>query len=504
MTPVFLFLVFLSLRAVPSGAAENKAKTKELSDVSEVIAKVNDGIKTRLVHGDIMPNLNRNADPCTSKGCKWPKRGKYVYVPVIISSRYTKTERMTIIKSLVTFHKSTCIRFVWRRWWHRHYLFFYSGSGCWSYLGRQNRGQPISLKSTGCLSLGTVQHEVLHALGFHHEHVRSDRDTYVSILTNNIQPGVESNFVKQPTNNLQTPYDFKSVMHYSKYAFSRNGQPTILSNSDPSLNFGQSPQMSKYDIARVNKLYKCCELNIYNMLSKTSDTPCELPIKSEELSTCCIHHQTAATTDLFQKFTRDDHHDDSSSPVPPLPLTEHSSYISAAREEMNFIIRGLRTFHASTCIRFVWRKNHRDYLHFYSGNGCFSYVGRQSGGQPVSLRKRGCLTLGTVQHEVLHALGFHHEQVRSDRDTYVSILDQNIQPRMLKNFKKERTNNLGTPYDFDSVMHHSKYAFTRNGRPTILARRNPNRVFGRASRMSRNDINRVNRLYQCCKFITNI
>ncbi len=60
---------------------------------------------------------------------------------------------------------------------------------CWSYLGRQRGGQAISLQRNGCLYTGTVQHEVLHALGFHHEQVRSDRDRHVRILTENIQPG---------------------------------------------------------------------------------------------------------------------------------------------------------------------------------------------------------------------------------------------------------------------------------------------------------------------------
>ncbi|AWP01132.1 putative low choriolytic enzyme-like isoform 5 [Scophthalmus maximus] len=257
MTRVLLVLLVLSLTAIPPGAADEVAQTDESQDVSEIIAKVNDGIPN-LVHGDVVPNRRRNAASCTAYGCKWPKSGRYVYVPITISSAYSRAQRNFIIRSLVSFHGSTCIRFVWRRWYHWTYLNFFSGSGCWSSVGRRWFGrQSVSLKKNGCLYTSTVQHEVLHALGFHHEHIRSDRDSYVNILTQNIQSGKQQNFRKMRTNNLATRYDFNSVMQYSNNAFSKNGQPTIVAKSNPNLKFGNARQMSANDIARVNRLYRC-------------------------------------------------------------------------------------------------------------------------------------------------------------------------------------------------------------------------------------------------------
>uniref|UniRef100_A0A3P9CDB7 Metalloendopeptidase n=1 Tax=Maylandia zebra TaxID=106582 RepID=A0A3P9CDB7_9CICH len=208
-----------------------------------------------LVHGDIVPTATRNAVPCTAIGCKWPKTGRFVYVPVSIGTEYSNQERDVIINALVTFHASTCIRFVWRTS-DRDFLHFFSGQGCYSYLGRQNGGQLVSLQRNGCLFQSTVQHEVLHALGFHHEQVRSDRDRHVRILTENIIPG-QLNYPKHQQ--FGTPYDFNSVMHYGRFDFSRNGQPTILARSNPNLNFGNAFRMSPNDIARVNRLYGCCE-----------------------------------------------------------------------------------------------------------------------------------------------------------------------------------------------------------------------------------------------------
>lgn len=53
-------------------------------------------------------------------------------------------------------------------------------------------------------------------------------------------------------------------------------------------------------------------------------------------------------------------------------------------------------------------------------------MGRQGGGQTVSLSRQGCLYHGTVQHELLHALGFNHEQTRSDRDNHIQVVWDNI------------------------------------------------------------------------------
>lgn len=40
-----------------------------------------------------------------------------------------------------------------------------------------------------CMSLGDLAHEIMHILGFSHEHARTDRDQYISIMWDNIKPG---------------------------------------------------------------------------------------------------------------------------------------------------------------------------------------------------------------------------------------------------------------------------------------------------------------------------
>ncbi|XP_054922328.1 zinc metalloproteinase nas-6-like isoform X2 [Dermacentor andersoni] len=78
-----------------------------------------------------------------------------------------------------------------------------------------------------------------------------------------------------------------------------------------------------------------------------------------------------------------------------------------------------------TCLRFVKRTNQADYVRLVSKEGCYSYLGRTGGQQPLSLG-RGCLYHGTVTHELMHAVGFFHEHTNPERDRYIEVFPKNI------------------------------------------------------------------------------
>ncbi|XP_026988825.1 low choriolytic enzyme-like [Tachysurus fulvidraco] len=209
-----------------------------------------------ITHGDIAvyPGL-KNADPCTSRQCKWPRAsdGK-VKVPFVISGQYATSERNIIERALNSFRTSTCIQFVPRRN-EENFIHILSDQGCYSSVGRRGGRQVVSLQRNGCVFHHIVQHELLHALGFNHEQTRSDRDNHVRILLQNVINGQQHNFNKINTNNLNTPYDYNSVMHYSRFAFSKNRQPTIIPIPDNNAPIGRATEMSRIDILRINRLY---------------------------------------------------------------------------------------------------------------------------------------------------------------------------------------------------------------------------------------------------------
>ena len=101
-------------------------------------------------------------------------------------------------------------------------------TGCYSLVG-MNGGQQLMSLATGCFTQRTVVHEFIHAFGFFHEHMRTDRDNHVQINFDNISPGQENNFQIFPGTTDINEYDGLSVMHYSGKAFSSNGLYTIES-----------------------------------------------------------------------------------------------------------------------------------------------------------------------------------------------------------------------------------------------------------------------------------
>ncbi|KAJ8337955.1 hypothetical protein SKAU_G00369210 [Synaphobranchus kaupii] len=160
----------------------------------------------------------------------------------------------------------------------------------------------------------------------------------------------------------------------------------------------------------------------------------------------------------------------------------------------------MKTFNTETCIRFVPRSSQRDFISIENRDGCFSYLGRTGGKQVVSLSRYGCVYNGIIQHELNHALGFFHEHTRSDRDQYVRINWENVAPGTISNFQTQDTNNLNTRYDYTSIMHYGRTAFSINGMYTITPIPNPNQSIGQRARLSSGDIMRIKKLYSCCEY----
>ncbi|XP_012497335.1 PREDICTED: astacin-like metalloendopeptidase [Propithecus coquereli] len=209
-----------------------------------------------LVEGDIIRPSPFRLLSATSN--KWPKSSDgIVEIPFLLSSKYDEPSRNIILEAFAEFERFTCVRFVAHQG-QRDFISVIPMYGCFSGVGRSGGMQMVSL-APACLQRGRgiVLHELMHVLGFWHEHARADRDHYIRVDWNEILPGFEINFIKSRSSNMLTPYDYSSVMHYGRLAFSRRGLPTIVPLWDPSVHIGQRWNLSASDITRVLRLYGC-------------------------------------------------------------------------------------------------------------------------------------------------------------------------------------------------------------------------------------------------------
>lgn len=176
------------------------------------------------------------------------------------------------------------------------------------------------------------------------------------------------------------------------------------------------------------------------------------------------------------------------------------------------VYQAIADYNKKTCVRLVphtpaEERKAGGYIYFMHGGGCYSQIGRVGGKQDVSLGS-GCNYKGTAIHEIMHALGFYHEQSRLDRDSYIRIMWNNIPRAMWFNFQKYRQGAATThnePYDKKSLMHYGNYAFSNNRQMTIVSLSNRNERLGTQfgpDGLSRIDTNQLNKHYSCGKTTT--
>jgi len=181
---------------------------------------------------------------------RWPN----ATVPYVLGPTLTSDARKDAKHAMAHIASLTNVRFVARAN-QTDYVKWVDGTGCSSYVVRIGGAQAITL-SKDC-GFGSAVHEALHALGAFHEHVRPDRDSHVTVHFDNIENDKKHNFDKYvPSSGIElTNYDFGSIMHYGSYAFSKNGQPTILLASNGETFERNRSSLSPRDIIGLLKLY---------------------------------------------------------------------------------------------------------------------------------------------------------------------------------------------------------------------------------------------------------
>lgn len=173
-------------------------------------------------------------------------------------------------------------------------------------------------------------------------------------------------------------------------------------------------------------------------------------------------------------------------------------------EQKAFIRESLDELEAATCLKFVTRTTEKNYVNVISNeSGCSSSVGMVGGVQRMRLESNtpgsGCFRKGTIIHEFIHAIGIYHMQSATERDDYVEIKWENIEPGKEHNFNirgADVISQFGVSYDYGSLMHYSARAFSINGEDTIVALDGiGGEQMGQRVALSESDIQRINNMY---------
>ncbi|XP_050993835.1 meprin A, alpha (PABA peptide hydrolase), tandem duplicate 1 [Labeo rohita] len=283
-------LLIFTVLAAALHAIPISTRIHEVEDEPNFNPFINLGAKTQLIEGDIAIPPGRIGLIDTTYRWKFP-------IPYILSDSLDLNAKGAIHQAFEMYRLKSCVDFKPYEG-EKTFIKFEKIDGCWSYVGDLQNGQVLSL-GPGCDHKAVIEHELLHALGFYHMQSRQDRDDYVKIWLDQVTEGMEHNFNKYDDSfvtDLNTPYDYESVMHYRPFAFNKDPNiPTITTNIPEFFNIiGQYLDFSEMDVVRLNRMYNCSSsltlldqctfenINICGMIQSSTDDADWVHLKSSE------------------------------------------------------------------------------------------------------------------------------------------------------------------------------------------------------------------------------
>jgi len=201
---------------------------------------------------DILQRTDKNRNAMADTTIRWEKNT----VPYDFSGLPVKGQT-AVTKAIAILAKYTCLRWVKRTTEKDYVKFKPTGQDgtCSSYMGNIKYGAQELNLGDWCFTIGHALHEMMHALGFAHEHNRPDRDSYVTVAPGAMADrinygkydGTDASLPKIITQGLA--YDTCSILHY--------GESSWITVKDPKKFIGQRMGLTKLDIQKINKYYAC-------------------------------------------------------------------------------------------------------------------------------------------------------------------------------------------------------------------------------------------------------
>lgn len=182
----------------------------------------------------------------------WPGRNVYYE----FDSSFTYDYQSKALQAMSMISNDTGVRFVPAQSYDTNRIKFCRSDVNSSYVGMQGGTQIINIVS---LNAGVIMHEILHSLGFFHEHSRADRDAYIRINTSNIKSDKLHNFNKYSAGLDIGPFDFNSIMLYGSMTtdenFVYNIYTPMITRRDGSTFTENRSYLSNGDIIGIRSIY---------------------------------------------------------------------------------------------------------------------------------------------------------------------------------------------------------------------------------------------------------
>jgi hypothetical protein len=173
------------------------------------------------------------------------------------------------------------------------------------------------------------------------------------------------------------------------------------------------------------------------------------------------------------------------------------------------INEALNRLEGLTNLRFVQRLQQSDYIEYSLDSTIFTNrsdkIGMEGGVHYIFLNVINSTTISeanirTIMHETCHTLGIKHEHQRSDRDSYIDVLEQNIRPERLGDFQKLPDADYihSDTYDYASIMHYRFNSAANDPLLTTIVPLSPaipQSLLGSSTSLTTGDVDFMNQLY---------
>lgn len=198
------------LLGAPPWNAEGGGRELRLGDM--ILEVAGNGLDERLSGEDVLAIALKDPRP-------WPG-GR---LPVVFDPAIPEPRRRLFFDACEAWSAVASVRCLPRT---REFSFLYvvPGEGCSSKVGSGLFAWTAARKMTlgeGCWSGSILMHELGHAFGLTHEHQRADRDRYIRVLWENLEPEHRYSYAVLRFAIEDSPYDFASIMHYDTGTFSK-------------------------------------------------------------------------------------------------------------------------------------------------------------------------------------------------------------------------------------------------------------------------------------------